>query len=61
MGDLDGEAIPDLFRPGAENVYAGDEARGLAAERSTARRRPVHGGAVYRGRAVKPAKSVEQA
>lgn len=61
MGDLDGEAIPDLFRPGAENVYAGDEARGLAAERSTARRRPVHGGAVYRGRAVKPAKSVEEA
>ena len=61
MGDLDGEAIPDLFRPGAENVYAGDEARTLAAERATARRRPVHGGAVYSRRAVKPARGLEEA
>ncbi len=60
MGDVDGAAIADLFRPGAEGVYAGEEARALAAERRTGRRRPVHGGATYRGRAVKPLRSVEE-
>ncbi len=54
-GEMDGEPIRDLFQPGAEGVYAGDDARALCSDRAMARRRAVYGGATYRRRPAKPA------
>ena len=61
MGDRDGAAAPDLFRPGAEGVWSGDEAATLAAERAAGKRRPRGGGSVYGWRPVRPGKGAREA
>jgi hypothetical protein len=60
LGERDGGAVGDLFAPGAPGVYGAEEAARLQGDREGARRRPVYGGSVYRGRPVKPGRSLEQ-
>lgn len=47
MGEKDAPPIGDLFSAGADRVYGGDEAAGLAGERRVSKRRAVGGGNVY--------------
>ena len=61
LGDVDGEPVHDLFRPGAEGVFSGDEAATLAAERGAGRRRPIAGARVYGRPPAKPSKGAHQA
>ena len=60
-GERDGAAPPDLFRPGAERVYGGDEVAAMAGERACGRRRPTSGGSIYAARPAKPAPGAREA
>jgi hypothetical protein len=61
LGEADGAPIRDVFAPGAEGVYRGDEASALNAQRAASRRRRVSGGNTYARRFAKPAKSADRA
>lgn len=61
MGERDGEPVRDLFRPGADGVWSGDEAATLAAERAAGRRRPRAGGSVYGWRPARPGRGMREA
>jgi hypothetical protein len=61
LGEVDGEPTCDIFRPGAEGVFSGDEVATLVAERGAGRRRPLAGGRVYGRPPAKPTKGAHRA